>query len=62
MKIPEAKAALDKEWKGLWSLNTWLVETISECDEVRNKSSKKEEPSALGEFPPISTLKGSEWA
>ena len=60
--IPEAKAALDKEWSSLWSMKTWLVETVAEFDEIRNKASKEGRTLHFGRVFPISTLKGSELA
>ncbi len=48
MKVPGAKAALDREWKSLWSLITWLVEAASEYDEVRSKVSKEGRTVHLG--------------
>ncbi len=60
IKVPEAKAALDKSWKSLRSLNTWSAETVQEYDEVRNKASKEGCTVNFGRVFPISTSKGSE--
>ena len=43
-------------------MKTWLVETVAEFDEVRNKASKEGRTVHFGRVFPISTLKGSELA
>ena len=43
-------------------MKTWLVETIAEFEEDRNKASKEERIVHVGRVLPISNLKGSELA
>ncbi len=57
MKIPAARAALDKQRKSLWSMNTWLAETVAEYDEVRRKASRMRAVH-FGRVFPICTLNG----
>ena len=34
MKIPDAKAAVDKEWKKLWTIPVWQLEKVKSKKEV----------------------------
>ena len=59
-RIPAAKAALESEWKKLWDIKCWMVETVCEYDEVRNKAAKSGRTAHFGRVFPIVVEKGSE--
>ncbi len=62
MKIPAANPALVEEWASLRAMETCLVETVAEYDEVRNKSSTEKRTAHFGRVFPTSALIGSELA
>jgi len=60
LRIPAAKAALDKEWRNLWDIKTWDPDTVREYDDVCAEAKKKNKTVHFGRVFAISTLRGSE--
>ena len=58
--IPTAQAALDKEWKKLWEMKCWEVESVYEYDAARSKATKNNETVHFGRVFPIVVERGSE--
>ena len=60
MQIPEAKAAIQKEWDKLHMKRTWLIETVQELDDVKNKAAKEKRKVHFGTLMPLCHQKNSE--
>ena len=58
--IPKAKAALDTEWKKLWDMKCWDVDTVCELEEAKNRATKSGETVHFGRVFPIVVEKSSE--
>ena len=61
-RIPAAKAAILKEWDKLHKRDTWLIETVCEYDEIKNKAIKEKRKVHFGTLMPLCHQKNSELA
>ena len=62
LQIPEAKAALDKEWNKLKDKKAWLVETVSEKRDIQEKAKREGKKVHFGALMDLCHLKHAELA